>query len=196
MISLLQGTVVAQAASRITLLTSGGVGYDIAVSPSALSGAPIGATITLETRLIVKDDALDLYGFASGDEKNLFDLLITVSGIGPKTALNILALGAIHDIAAAIGRGDVAYLTKVSGIGKKTAERLVVELRNKLGSASFSVGNRGSAAVPNVVQDVVAGLEALGYSAIEIRETIETLDISGKTSEQLLRQALSALGKR
>lgn len=196
MISLLQGTVVSNRNGHLTLLTSSGVGYDVAASAATLAQAVVGSMLTLETRLVVKEDALDLYGFVSGDEKQLFDLLITVSGVGPKTALNILALGAINEIAGAIGRGDVTYLTKVSGIGKKTAERLVVELRAKFAQSVFSSESGPAGTVSSAMHDVVAGLEALGYSAIEVRETIESLETAGKTSEQLLREALGTLGKK
>ena len=196
MISLLQGTVVGSRNGCLTILTSGGVGYAVAATAGALAQAVVGSVITLDTYLVVKEDALDLYGFASGDEKQFFELLISVSGVGPKTALNILALGAVADIASAIGRGDVAYLTKVSGIGKKTAERLVVELRAKLSQSAFLGGTGTVGATTSVVQDVIAGLEALGYSAIEVREIIETLDTAGKTSEQVLREALGTLGKK
>lgn len=196
MISLLQGTVVGSRNGCLTILTSSGVGYAVSATAGALARAVVGSVITLDTYLVVKEDALDLYGFASGDEKHFFELLISVSGVGPKTALNILALGAVGDIASAIGRGDVAYLTKVSGIGKKTAERLVVELRAKLSQSAFLGGAGTVGAVTSVVQDVIAGLEALGYSAIEVREIIETLDTAGKTSEQLLREALGMLGKK
>lgn len=197
MITLLQGKIIDKQHNELVLLTSGGVGYRVSASKQAIETFSVGHEITIETYLVVKEDALDLYGFASGDEKKLFELLISVSGVGPKTALNILALGAVGDIAGAVGRGDVAYLTKVSGIGKKTAERLVLELRTKVSSTVN--GQRSTTVVggqPSIVQDVAEGLEALGYSSIEVREVIQSLDATGKTSEQLLRAALGMLGKK
>ncbi len=196
MIYAIAGRVQSNTQGVLVIMTAGGVAYRIAASPACLAASNLGSEVVIETYLVVKEDALDLYGFASGDEKKLFELLISVSGVGPKTALNILALGAVGDIAGAVGRGDVAYLTKVSGIGKKTAERLVLELRTKISS---TVNGQRSITVaggqPSIVQDVAEGLEALGYSSIEVREVIQSLDATGKTSEQLLRAALSLLGK-
>jgi Holliday junction DNA helicase RuvA len=197
MITLLQGKIIDKQHNELVLLTSGGVGYHVSASKQAIETFSVGHEITIETYLVVKEDALDLYGFASGDEKKLFELLISVSGVGPKTALNILALGAVGDIAGAVGRGDVTYLTKVSGIGKKTAERLVLELKSKLQNHSLAGSSSGApTGMSSVLSDVSEGLEALGYSSIEVREVIQSLDATGKTSEQLLRAALGMLGKK
>lgn len=197
MISLLQGKIIDKQHNELVLLTSGGVGYHVSASKQAIETFSVGQEVIIETYLVVKEDALDLYGFASGDEKKLFELLISVSGVGPKTALNILALGPVGDIAGAVGRGDVTYLTKVSGIGKKTAERLVLELKSKLQNHSLAGSGSGApTGMSSVLSDVSEGLEALGYSSIEVREVIQSLDATGKTSEQLLRAALGMLGKK
>lgn len=174
-------------------MTRGGVAYGLLASLSCQAQCSVGTEVSIETYLVVKEDALDLYGFSSVDEKNLFELLISVSGVGPKTALNILALGVVTDIAGAIGRGDVVYLTKVSGIGKKTAERLVVELRSKL---ELQAGRLASSPLgtSTVMPDVIAGLEALGYAPLQARDIVQQLDTRDKTSEQLLREALRLLG--
>lgn len=196
MIAGISGRVHSAQNNTVVIATASGVAYSIMVSPACLAQCMVGADVAIATYLAVKEDALDLYGFASGDEKYLFELFISVSGVGPKTALNILALGAVHDIAQAIARGDVTYLTKVSGIGKKTAERLVLELKTKLQNQSLSASSDLSiSAGSSIVQDVVEGLEALGYSSLEVREVVQTLDVVGKTSEQLLRAALSLLSK-
>lgn len=195
MIAGISGRVQSSNNGELTIMTAGGVAYGLLASPTCLAECPVGRDVTIDTYLVVKEDALDLYGFASGDEKQLFKLLISISGVGPKTALNILALGAVGDIAGAIGQGDVAYLTKVSGIGKKTAERLVLELRSKLQHHSFAVSDASSTLGTSVVRDVAEGLEALGYSSLEVREVVQSLEVAGKTSEQLLREALSQLGK-
>lgn len=195
MISCLSGRVASVNSNSVVIMTAGGVGYRVMVSPACLALCVYGAEVTIETYLAVKEDALDLYGFATGEERELFELFISISGVGPKTALNILALGASTDIAGAISRGDVGYLTKVSGIGKKTAERLVLELRSKIVSYVTASAKPGMPTVSSGMQDVVDGLEALGYSSLEVRETVQQLELAGKTSEQLLREALRMLGK-
>ncbi len=192
MIAHLSGQVHSVEHNTIVLLTPGGVGYRIFATPAALELAKPGHELALTTHLVVKEDALDLYGFASLVEKQLFELLITVSGVGPKTALNILALGSAASTMQAIAQGNVAYLTRVSGIGKKTAERLVLELQGKFSAAA---AGPALAAPSSAAQDVIDGLEALGYPAATIRAVFEELDIEGKTSEELLREALRMLSK-
>jgi Holliday junction DNA helicase RuvA len=128
MISLLQGKIIANNQTEVVLLTAGGVGYKILVSPRAAEVCVLGNEVQLETYLVVREDALELFGFENTRERELFKHFLSVSGVGPKTALHLLALGSVEDITRAVGRGDVAYLTKVSGIGKKTAERIVVDL--------------------------------------------------------------------
>lgn len=175
------------------ILTTGGVGYNVFVNEASMSKWKVGDEAEILTYLAVRENAMDLYGFTSEDERYLFLKFLDVSGIGPKTALHILALGSASDISAAINRGDVDYLTKVSGIGKKTAERLVVELKGKVafsGNPSSQGGAGGVGALSAEVADVIDGLIALGYSAIEAREAVKKLDAKGKTSEQLLRGAL------
>jgi Holliday junction DNA helicase RuvA len=116
-----------------------------------------------------------------------------VSGVGPKTALHILSLGTVAEISAAIARSDVAYLTKVSGIGKKTAERLVVELKNKVGGNMELNSTEGFS---NEMGDVIEGLMSLGYSGAQARDAVQKLQGAGKTSEQLMKEALKMLGRK
>lgn len=189
MIALLEGTVVSKQDTEMVIMTASGVGYRIMASPSAISLAVVGSKITINTFLSVKEDALDLFGFASVAEKALFKNLLTVSGVGPKTALHFLSLGSVEEITMAIGRGDIEYLTKVSGIGKKTAERIVVDLKSKVIKNMKDVGAT-MPAVNDAVTDVIDGLITLGYSVLEAREMVKSLDIKGKNSEQLLREAL------
>lgn len=195
MISLIQGKIVNKKESELVVMTAGGIGYKLAVSPSALGLATVGNEVTLETYLVVKEDALDLYGFASSAEKELFKNFISVSGVGPKTALHLLALGGVEEITLAIGRGDVDFLTKVSGIGKKTAERIVVDLKSKVakGLKDSGITNLGTGAKNDVVTDVIDALVTLGYSVLDAREVASKLDAAGKNSEQLLREALRAI---
>jgi Holliday junction DNA helicase RuvA len=195
MIALLQGKIIENKNSELLIMTSGGVGYRINASLSALKKFQVNQEAHIETYLVVREDALELFGFADTEEKHLFQHLLQVSGIGPKTSLHVLSLGSVMDISQAIARGDVTYLTKVSGIGKKTAERMVVELKTKM--ETFGSGGLETGTVTNpgttALNDVMAGLEALGYSGVEAREVIQKLDAQGKTSEQLLREALQMM---
>lgn len=189
MISLIQGKVLSNKNGELTVLTAGGVGYRLLVSPSVAKSTLVGSDATIETYLSVKEDALDLFGFASLAEKELFKNFLSVSGVGPKTALHLLELGSVEEITLAIGRGDVEYLTKVSGIGKKTAERIVVDLKSKVAKG---ISDAGGAALPatDAQSDVIDALVTLGYSVLQAREVVKKLDATGKNSEQLLREAL------
>ena len=185
MISLIQGKVISNFGGKLVVLTPGGVGYEIMVSATSAKNWLAGAEVQILTYLAVREASLDLYGFANDSEKNLFEKFLLVGGIGPKTALHLLSLGSVQEISSAIGRGDLAYLTNVSGIGKKTAERILVELKNKVGA-----GSTGLEDMEGALGDVVEGLAALGYSFIEAREAVKNLDVKGKKSEQLLKEAL------
>ena len=122
MIALIQGKVASCNGQEVVILTNSGLGYSLLVSPSATQVCLLGAEVFLETHLVVKEDALDLYGFSSVLEKKLFKNFVSVSGVGPKTAMHMFSLGSVEEIVLAVGRGDTEFLTKVSGIGKKTAE--------------------------------------------------------------------------
>lgn len=195
MIGLVTGIVLEKNGSVLLLETNGGVAYEIAVTPACAVETTVGASMRLYTHLKVSDSSQELFGFGNTAERDFFKLLLTVSGIGPKSALNILGLGSIENIQAAIGRGDIAYLTGVQGMGKKTAERVVVELKTKLKGVPSGVGELPAGAV-DVLGDVVDGLVAMGYSNDEARQAAQTLSAVGKTSEQLLRQALQNLSKK
>ncbi|MEK7084528.1 MAG: Holliday junction branch migration protein RuvA [Patescibacteria group bacterium] len=186
MISFLRGTVLGREKDILLLETAGGVGYDIRMKPVDVLAYAVGGQATIHTYLKVSENSLELYGFTTLPERSFFLLLLTVTGVGPKTALHILSLGPLTDIQAAIARGDAAYLTSVSGIGKKTAERLVVELKSKVFSQKSKVGDGSGGTLGEVVQ----GLEALGYSREEAKSAIEGLESVGKSTEELLRMAL------
>lgn len=195
MISLLKGTVIARGNEGLVIMTAGGVGYTLRASPTAVAGASMGATVTIETYLVVREDMLELFGFASSAEKELFRNFLTVSGVGPKTALHLLSLGSVEEITLAIGRGDVEYLTKVSGIGKKTAERIVVDLKSKVakGLKESGISNLETGVKTDAQTDVIDALVTLGYSVLDAREVVKKLNPTGKNSEQLLREALRAV---
>ena len=195
MISLLQGTVIARGNEGLVIMTAGGVGYTLRVSPAAVASAAPGAAVTIETHLVVREDALELFGFASAAEKELFKSFLTVSGVGPRTALHLLSLGSVEEITLAIGRGDVEYLTKVSGIGKKTAERIVVDLKSKVakGLKESGISNLETGTKTDAQTDVIDAMVTLGYSVLDARELVKKLDPVGKNSEQLRREALRAV---
>ena len=192
MSALIQGKVVSCSGQEALILTASGLGYSLLVSPSAVQMCVVGNEISLETHLVVKEDALDLYGFSSMLEKKLFKNFVSVSGVGPKTAMHLFSLGSVEEIVLAVGRGDTEFLTKVSGIGKKTAERIVVELREKMQKEQLASGTKVSSANKenSSANDAMEGLITLGYTPLQARETLQQIVTDGKTSEQLLREAL------
>lgn len=192
MISLIQGKVISNNGACLVILTAGGVGYKIAVKANAIDQFKIGSEIKLSTYLAVGENIMNLYGFTDEEERELFIHFLSVSGIGPKSALHLLSLGTVGEIRNAISAGDVEYLTKVSGVGRKTAERIVVELKSKIGNLKSEIGGK-SMSGGGVLGDVVEGLVALGYSAQQAREAIKKLDADGKNSEQLMREALKSI---
>lgn len=193
MIAQISGKVINNNGLEVVIMTAGGVGYRVMVSPNASKLCVLGNEINLETYLVVREDVLDLFGFANNSEKKLFKNFVSVSGVGPKTALHLLSLGSVEEIALAIGRGDLEYLTKVSGIGKKTAERIVVELREKMSKEQKSFGAEYISSDNVAINDAVEALITLGYSAMQAREVVKKIDTTNKTSEQLLREALQKI---
>jgi len=191
MISLLSGTIVQNENGELVILTPGGVGYKIFGSPNLLLNSTIGKEVTIQTYLVVREDTLDLFGFSDVKEKELFKLFLSVSGVGPKTALHLLALGSISEIKNAIAQEDATYLTKVSGIGKKTAERIVLELKSKLKNENIILNTTSSEVHHNpLLGDAIDGLIALGYSPSEARDAVRKLNTDNKSSEQILKEAL------
>ncbi len=192
MISYITGKILSKSKVSAVVLTTGGVGYEIGLTTLQLSGISEGQEIGFFAYLKVSDSSLDLYGFESAEEREFFTLLLSVSGVGPKSAMNILGLGSIDQIKDAIARQDVKYLTAVQGMGKKTAERMVVELKSKIAKQVTQVSEEKNG---GVLGDVVEGLVSLGYSRDDAREVAQKLDSTGKTSEDLLRIALRMMSK-
>ncbi len=191
MISVLHGTVHAKQKHAMTLMTAGGVGYQVRMSPLQVAACQVGDTLTLCTYLKVSDSAMDVYGFHTEDARAFFELLLTVKGVGPKSALNILSLGSISQIQSAIARGDATYLSAVQGMGKKTAERLCVELKNKVTVSNDSQQSM-SAEESVVLGEVIDGLVALGYAKEEAKDKVQTMDVTGMSTEEALRKALQS----
>ncbi len=191
MIALVAGDVAVRRPDHVVLETSGGVGYRLAVSAETLRQVPaVGRAVSLHTHLVVRDDALQLYGFASEEERDLFLLLLGVQGVGPKVALGVLSGGPPRDLVSALAAGDVARLQAVPGVGKRTAERIVVELREK-------VVPDGGAEPPFVVTRgddprrlAREGLIELGFPLVEAESLLAVAE--GDSAEQLLQSALRA----
>ena len=187
MISNIKGKILSKTLTDITLMTPGGVGYKIFVSPTKIDHYEVGSEVEVLTHMIVREDKQDLYGFEIEDERDLFVLSLSVSGIGPKSALHLLSIGTPQEIKNAIATEDADYISKVNGVGKKTAERLILELKNKIGSLGFV--NSTKTGENSSISEVVDALVSMGYKQQQARDAIKDLD-KDKTSEELLREAL------
>ena len=193
MISSLQGNIDAVSTDSM-IVNVNGVGFKVSVPTSVLSEmGMIGREVKLYTHLHVREDDLSLYGFGSIDELRLFETLISVSGLGPKTALGMLSAMSADHVAMAIASGSVEILTTIPGIGKKTADRLILELKDKVGGVMIS-SPAGRAAQENA--DVVTALVSLGYSVTETTRAVGSLPTGQKLSlEDKVKLALQYLGK-
>ncbi len=189
MISLLHGPIL-ELGDKYVVVDINGLGYKAFVTGDTLHTLKVGAEIKLWTYLAVRENSLDLYGFSSKKEKDFFELLITVSGIGPKTALNILSMVSSETLVGAIRTGSTAHLVKVSGIGRKTAEKIVLDLRDKLGGLQGDESNVNMSSN----SDVIEALRALGYDADEAREALKKLDPELTDTGAKVKAALKMLG--
>jgi Holliday junction DNA helicase RuvA len=186
MIGSIKGKIILKT-EKFLIVETGGVGYKINVSPDLLSKTKkTGDEISLWVHTHVREDALDLYGFLNREELEFFEMLINVSGIGPRSALAILGIASIETLKKAIGTGDTSYLTKISGIGKKTAERIVIELRDKMGEVREGSSLQGEL-------DALEALKSLGYGQNEAREALKKVSPETNTNTKI-REALKILG--
>ena len=186
MIGSLRGKIVLKT-EKFLLLETAGVGYKVNVSPDLLAKAgKTGEEIFLLIHTHVREDALDLYGFSSQGELEFFEMLLGVPGVGPRSALAILGITALETLRKAIGAGDTGYLTKISGIGRKTAEKIILELKEKIGEAKGVSGLREEL-------DALEALKALGYSQGEARDALKKAPNNLNTNERI-REALKILG--
>jgi Holliday junction DNA helicase RuvA len=187
MIALVSGTVAVRRVDHV-VIDCGGVGYRLAVSAQTLRQVPaVGGKATLHTHLVVRDDALALFGFASEEERELFLMLLSVQSVGPKVALAVLSGGPPRELLAMLASGDTVRLQAVPGIGKRTAERIVVELREKVGATLPD--NAITVTRPDDPHAIARdGLIGLGYSAAEADELLEGL-VSDQP-EELIASAL------
>lgn len=191
MIGRIQGTLIANNPPRI-IVDCHGVGYEIDVPMSTLYQMPsIGQTVTLLTHFVVREDAQQLFGFATEQERESFRALIKISGVGARTALSLLSGMSVQELAQAVTLQESARLTKVPGIGKKTAERLLLELKGKLGA---DIGSVSSQAEPDSQVEILQALTALGYSDKEAQTALKHVPSDTSVSDGI-RLALKALSK-
>jgi holliday junction DNA helicase RuvA len=189
-IALVSGTVAVRRGDHV-VIDCGGVGYRLSVSAETLRHVPaVGKQVILHSHMVVRDDALQLYGFATEEERELFLMLISVQSVGPKVALAVLSGGPPRELLKALAAGDTARLQAAPGVGKRTAERIIVELREKVGAtapvpAVVSAGGGGTDDPRVLARD---GLVGLGYSPIEADELLD--GASGDRPEELIAHAL------
>jgi holliday junction DNA helicase RuvA len=200
-IALLRGRV-AGLGPGSAVLDVGGVGYRVHVPPGGVPGT-LGDEIVLHTHLAVREDALTLYGFAETSARDLFEVLLGVSGVGPKVALAALGTLGADSLRRAVLAEDVAALTVIPGVGRKGAQRMILELRGKLGAPGMAdadglPGGVPNAGAPGPRAEVRAALGALGYAAAEVQAALDALppDADTQPPEDLLRSALRSLGTR
>lgn len=191
MIRFLEGKITDREVKSL-ILQIGGIGYEVWVAPDVIEKSILGQEIKLWISHIVREDTEDLYGFIEKADLIFFEMLLTVSGIGPKSALGIMSLAPTTTIIQAIQSGQSSYLTGVSGIGKKTAEKILLELGDKVGAID-GVKHEGEFAG----NDLIYALESLGYRAHDIRRVIGTINMQdGRGTEAYLKEALKLLGSQ
>ncbi len=194
MIGLLRGTLLHKQAPDL-LLDVGGVGYELLASMTTFIDLPeINNEITLYTHLIVREDAHTLYAFSSVKERALFRVLLKVNGVGPKMALAIVSGMTAEEFAQRIHSDDVVGLTKLPGVGKKTAERLIIEMRDRLPKPSdqAELGISSPSSIRNLEDEAVAALLALGYKPAQASKMVSRYTSEGLSVEEIVRKALKA----
>ncbi|NCQ06408.1 MAG: Holliday junction branch migration protein RuvA [Candidatus Moranbacteria bacterium] len=191
MIAQIEGKIVGIKGNAVIVMV-GGIGYRVAVSSYTL-GKVAGKqeNILFHIHTHVREDMFALYGFLNEEELTMFELLISISGIGPKVALSILSIADVKTICTAIVNKDPSILTRVSGVGKKTAERVIIELQNKVGD--MDLADQSSALID---QDAIEALTSLGYSVTEAREGLKMVPASITDVSARIRQTLKNLGKK
>lgn len=188
MISQITGKIILKT-DKFVIVETNNIGFKVFTTTELISKIKEGETARIWTYLAVRENALDLYGFVDKKGLDFFELLITISGVGPKTALNILNVATVDSLRKAISSGETAHLTKVSGLGKKMADKIVLELKGKLGSyEEINLGLKEEI-------DALEALKSLGYSHKESREALQEIDKNITTTSDRVKAALKHLGK-
>lgn len=200
MIGYLKGTV-SHLFNEHCFLDVQGVGYRVFVPASTRQQLAVGAAVTLFTHFSVREDAMLLYGFLTADEYELFQHLITITGVGPKVALGVLSAITPAEFSVAVSQKNAALLTRIPGIGKKTAERMILELKDKLGAADeftpAAVKAGLAAELPqDARQEAIQALVALGYSQGEVAAALQKVKADGQSAEEMIRLALREFARR
>lgn len=190
MIGSLRGTLAWKAPPQL-LVEAYGVGYELEAPMSTFYGLPVvGSEIRLLTHLVVREDAHVLYGFGSDEERRLFRTLLRVSGVGPKMALGILSGVSVQAFAQLVAASDATALTRIPGIGRKTAERLIVEMRDRIDGLAGVLGTAGEAPRGGPQGEAFAALVGLGYKPAEATRLLKSVEAEGISTEELIRRAL------
>lgn len=174
------------------IVQTGGVGYKVYTPLDLITGATVNKPLSLFTYTHVRDDCLDLYGFTDWENLSLFELFLSVSGVGPKLALSIFSAGKLNNIKDAIVKGDVSFFTSIPRLGTKNAQKIIIELRSKLGS----LGDLDLSAETGETKEIIDALKSFGFSPGEAKEAFKSIkDFDGNTSDKI-RQALKFLGRK
>jgi len=195
MIGSLRGRIASKSPPQLTVEV-GGLGYELEAPLSTFFHLPaVGEEVRLLTHLVVREDAHVLYAFATEDERRLFRALIRVSGVGPKIALALLSGISVAAFAECVQRGDIAALTRVPGVGRKTAERLIVEMRDRLAAAPSPAGAAAAAADGSAEGEAYSALVALGYRPAEATRLLKAVGPGTHSTEELIRRALQGAAR-
>lgn len=190
---------VAHIAPHLAVIDCAGVGYACRTTQNTLSHLERGKEAKLFTYLNVREDAMELYGFFSENERSCFELLLGVSGVGPKAALAILSASTPEGLAASIITGDERALTSAPGVGKKIAQRVILELKDKLAKGQLPAAEAyggGVTLIPeNKTSEAAAALAVLGYSPQEVQAALRGVDVDGLALEEIVKQALKSMAK-
>lgn len=193
MIALISGVVEEKKEKYLLIMTSGGIGYKVGVMPDTVSKVSVDQNIKLHIYSHIREDAFDLYGFENKAELGLFELLLSVSGIGPKTALTVMSSGSVADISVAISKGDTDFFTQTSGIGTKGAQRIIVDLRNKVGAIG-DLDLSSDKVTEN--KQISEALKSFGFKDSEAQAAVKSLPKDKDlTLEQKIKLALKSLSR-
>lgn len=206
MIAIVKGTVVEKGQSEVVIMTSAGIGLSLLCSMNTVSTLPTdNRECTLYTYMNVRDDAIELFGFAKREERELFCRLISVSGIGPKSAILMLGCMPISELRLAILTGDIAMLTRAPGVGKKTAQRITLELKDKLTQDALTSGispdeisyaDMGDAPATDAISEAMQALKSLGYTPREATDALKGVSGKAETADELIKLALRHMAQQ
>lgn len=196
MIGRIEGLLV-EVSDNVLLIDVGGVGYEVEVSHNVLTGLPgRDQRLCLYTHFVVREDAQQLYGFASRAERDLFRLYIRITGVGPRLAMALISSVTLPELAASVRAGQVDVLKRVPGVGRKTAERLLVELKDKLPQTIAPALKAVHTGADAAEQEAAGALVALGYRPAEASRLVESIRTEGETVEELVRAALRKVARQ